>query len=111
MRTSVATEFKKGQRPSVATEFRRGQHAHNKAAVGEVRIRIETHTGLSRAWIKIAEPNAWQKRAVVVWVSAHGPLKRGLVIHHKDRDSLNDSIDNLQALSRAEHLEEHRDDV
>lgn len=31
-------------------------------------------------------------------------------VHHKDRDKLNDDIDNLELVSKAEHLEEHRPD-
>lgn len=32
-----------------------------------------------------------------------GPIEEGLVIDHKDRDSLNNSWDNLQAVTRAEN--------
>lgn len=109
-RLSPRTEFRRGEHTSPATEFVRGQRAHNKQPIGAVRTRIETHTGLPRAWVKVAEPNVWQKRAIVVWVATNGELPRGWVVHHKDRDSMNDSIDNLQAMTRAAHLEEHRHD-
>lgn len=108
---SPATQFKAGQRPSPATEFQPGQEAHNRLPIGTVRVRRETNTGLLRAWIKVAEPNAWQKRAVLVWEKANGPLKRGLVVHHRDHDSLNDEISNLAALTRKQHAQEHRNDL
>ena len=106
-----ATEIRPGQRLSPATEFKPGIEAHNRLAVGSVRVRRETHTGLDRAWVKTAEPNVWRKRAVVVWESEHGPVPLGLVIHHRDRDSLNDSPTNLLALTRKEHTDEHRGEL
>ena len=106
-----ATEIKAGQRLSPATEFAAGQEAHNRLPVGAVTIRRETHTGLDRAWIKTAEPNVWRKRAVIVWEAAHGPVARGLVIHHHDRNSLNDELGNLRALTRKEHADEHRNEL
>ena len=110
-RLSPATEFKPGERPSVATEFKPGNPAHNKLPVGSVRVRKETHTGLLRAWVKTAEPNVWRKRAVIVWEAIHGHLPNGSVVHHVDRDSLNDDPGNLQGLTRKEHTAEHRTEI
>lgn len=106
-----ATEIKAGQRLSPATEFAAGQEPHNRLPVGSITIRRETHTGLDRAWIKTAEPNVWRKRAVVVWEAAHGPVARGAVVHHHDRNSLNDELENLRALTRKEHADEHRQEL
>lgn len=110
-RHSVRTEFAPGERRSVTTEFQLGQSAHNRLPVGTVTIRREANTGLNRAWVKVAEPNVWQKRAVVVWEAENGPLPSGMVIHHKDRNSLNDDITNLVALTRKEHVAEHRHEI
>lgn len=110
-RAAIDTEFKPGERPSIATEFRAGQAAHNRLPVGSVKVRRETHTGLFRAWVKTTEPNVWQKRAVVVWISENGPVPKGKVIHHRDRDSLNDDPSNLEALTKSEHAEEHRSEL
>ncbi len=108
-RISEATEFQRGQHCGVATEFKAGQPAHNWLPVGSVRLRRETHSGLLRAWVKTAEPNVWRKRAVVVWEAVNGrPVPRGCVVHHHDRDSLNDDPDNLELLTRKEHTNEHR---
>lgn len=108
---ALATEIQPGQRLSPATEFKPGMDAHNRLPVGSVRVRRETHTGLDRAWVKTAEPNVWRKRAVLTWEAEHGPVARGLVIHHCDRDSLNDAPTNLQALTRKEHTDEHRGEL
>lgn len=107
-RRSTATEFKPGGPQGAETRFRSGQPAHNHVDVGTVRVRRETHTGLLRAWVKVAEPSVWRKRAVVVWEAAHGRLPFGSVVHHEDRDSLNDDLNNLRALTRSEHTTEHR---
>lgn len=110
-RLSPATEIKAGQRLSPSTEFKPGQSAHNKLAIGSVRIRRETHTGLYRAWVKVDEPNVWKKRAVLVWESHYGSLPRGWVVHHDDRNSLNDDISNLIGMTRRAHVEEHREEL
>lgn len=96
----------KGIHLSPASEFKPGRDNH-RANVGDTSIRTDKHDK-KRAWVKTAEPNVWRMRAVLVWESANGPLPVGKVVHHKDRDSLNDAPDNLQDLTRAEHLAEHR---
>lgn len=107
---SPSTEIQPGQRLSPGTEFRPGGPAHNRLPVGSVRIR--TFRGVKRAWVKVAEPNVWRERAKVVWEREHGrPIPRGRVIHHRDRDSLNDDPSNLVALTRSEHAREHLDEV
>lgn len=106
---SPATRFAPGHTLGVRTRFKPGQAAHNKLPIGAVRVRREANTGLLRAWVKTAEPNVWRKRAVVVWESESGRrLPRGSVVHHRDRNSLNDDPSNLVALSRSEHTAEHR---
>ncbi len=96
----------KGIRMSPSTEFKKGQKSTNWVPVGTITIR--THKGKQRAWQKTAEPNIWKMRAVVVWDSHNGPLPVKKLVHHKDRNSLNDTHTNLQAMTRAEHLIEHR---
>lgn len=97
----------KGVRRSQATEFQSGTEAHNRLPVGSVTIRFRKRDNEHRAWVKVAEPNRWRERARVVWEDAHGPVPAGVVIHHKNRDPLDDRIENLEALTRAEHVREH----
>lgn len=109
-RSSPATEIKRGQHLSTATEFKPGQAAHNKLPVGSVTVR--TLQGVKRAFVKVAEPNVWRERAKVVWEQTHGkPVPRGMVIHHDDRDSLNDAPENLIALTRKQHALEHLEEA
>jgi len=79
--------------------------------VGTERMRVHSKTGDTRVWVKVAEPHTWRPRAVAVWEATHGPLPRGMIVHHKNRDGLHDQIDNLEAMTRAEHLEEHRQEL
>lgn len=101
----------KGLHLSPATEFKKGRQSLRKMPIGSVTIRQRKRDKKPRAWVKIAEPNIWRERAKVVWEDARGPLPKGYVIHHRDRDTLNDALHNLQALTRAEHINEHRHDL
>jgi hypothetical protein len=96
-----------GLRLSPATEFPVGHTPANKAPLGTVRERPDKG-GALRAWVKIAEPNRWRLRAVCVWEAANGSVPHGFVVHHENRDTLDDRPENLSLVSRAEHLAEHR---
>jgi hypothetical protein len=77
--------------------------------VGSTTIRVRhKRNGDTRAWVKVAEPNVWRERARVVWEEHCGPIPRGMIVHHESRDTLDDSIENLRLISRADHLLEHR---
>jgi hypothetical protein len=90
-------------------QFKPGQRPASWVAVGAIKIRKRHNRNESpRAWVKIAEPNVWELRAKVVWEQAHGAIPEGFLVHHKDRNALNDRLDNLELLTRAAHLAEHR---
>jgi hypothetical protein len=110
-RLSPKTEIKPGQRFSPKTEFRKGQPAPNHLPVGSETIRRQAGTGTLRGWVKIAEPNIWQPRAVYVWEQANGKVPEGLVVHHIDHNALNDAIENLELKTRKEHVDEHRKEL
>lgn len=79
--------------------------------VGSVRIRTRhKRGGEKRAYVKVAQPNKWRLRAHVVWESRHGDKPRGMVVHHRNGKKLDDRIDNLELLTKAAHLDEHRDE-
>lgn len=99
-----------GKHLSRATEFRKGIIPSNVLPVGSVTTRTDKN-GLPRAWVKVASQRAWRLRAVLNWESIHGILPQGLVVHHKDRDSMNDSPENLVAMTRQQHASEHRNDT
>lgn len=117
IRRSPHSEFKKGIQPwnaglkgfhpSPATSFKQGQKAYNKLSVGSVRIRSFTRDGKQVAFVKIAEPNVWRERAKIVWESANGPIPKGMIIHHEDRNKLNDVLYNLSLETRSSHMKKH----
>ena len=45
------------------------------------------------------------------WQKHNGGIPDGYVIHHKDENKLNWNIENLELLSRADHIREHSDKV
>lgn len=58
-------------------------------------------------------PRAWSsgyaKRYVIVWWLKTGQVvARGMNVHHKDADTLNDRFDNLELIEHAEHTRLHR---
>lgn len=92
---------------AVATQFVPGQPSRNAAPLGAERIRRDRF-GVRRAYVKTRE--GWRPRAVVVWEAAHGrPIPPGHLIHHVNVDPLDDRPDNLQCLTRAEHVRVHRE--
>ena len=111
-------QFKKGGLPwnknlkgihlSPESEFKKGRISVRTVPIGTVRIRHFKKNNKDRAFIKIAEPNVWRLRCHVVWEEKYGALPKGLLIHHEDRNTLNDDLTNLVAKSRAAHLNEHR---
>ena len=103
---------KKGSHFSPETEFKKGRINENKLPVGSITIRqSKKRKEQPRSWIKIADPSVWELLAVHVWEKHNGKVPKGYVLHHKDKDSLNDEIDNLETLTRSEHIAKHRDDL
>lgn len=42
-----------------------------------------------------------------VWINHHGAIPKGMDIHHKDGDKGNNEIENLEMMSRSDHLKRH----
>ena len=112
------TSFKRGHTPwnkvlkgihlSPHSEYKLGRKNENKMSIGSVTIRTDQQKK-KRRWIKM--PDGWIEFAKIVWAEAHGPIPEGMLIHHKDRNTLNDNLDNLQLMDRADHLNEHRAEI
>jgi HNH endonuclease len=120
-RHKSGTRFKLGHEPwnkdmkgihlSPQSEFQKGRESETKMPLGSVVERTRQREGYPRAWVKVAEPNKWELRARLVWAAHNGPIPRGMIVHHKDRNALNDEIDNLQMMTKAEHMNEHRAEI
>lgn len=89
----------------------RGYGQNSRYEIGTVKIRTrKKRNHEQRAYIKISNENKWELLAKHVWKKHNGEIPNGMVIHHIDHDKLNDSIDNLAMMTKAEHLAEHRAD-
>ena len=97
----------KGIHLSKETEFKKGQRGINWKDIGSITTRKDKNKKI-RKWIKVKEPNVWELLAVYNWKQKFGKIKKGLVIHHKDFNCLNDDTRNLIAISRKEHINIHR---
>lgn len=89
--------------------FTKGSPSEFMLNIGEIRVRTRHKRGNEkRAFIKVAHPNVWVLLSRKVWEDEHGAIPKGLLIHHKDGNKLNDSIDNLELVSKSKHLAIHR---
>ena len=102
---------KKGLQLSPESAFKPGHEPTNWYPVGTERLRIHTRKlngsrepDDARVFVKVAEPNIWKLRARQVWEQAHGPIPPGHIIWHKDLNRLDDRLENLEMITRAECL-------
>ncbi len=110
------THFKKGHIPwskdkegihlSPGSEFKKGNQTNNRLPVGTA-IKRKCKGNVTRIFIKIAEPSKWIGYASFVWIQKNGEIQKGYFLHHKDGNPLNDSIKNLQLVTRKEHCKIH----
>lgn len=92
-------------RCSEATEFKKGNIPVNDLPIYTERILCEGKYGIPRAEIKLmrgAGKKNWQSKAKYVWLQNGNTYHKGYIMYHKDGDSLNDTIQNLECISRAE---------
>lgn len=95
-----------GLRVSKKSEFKKGSTPSNKLPKGSITQRIDK-SGAKRNWIKIEEPNIWEPYAIYVYKQAGHDIEEGFCIHHINSDPLDDRIENLEQLSRADHVKLH----
>lgn len=89
-------------------QYDKGQNGKHKYPIGTIRVRTRRKRNDTRAFIKIEEPNTWILYAHFVWEEAHGAIPVGMSVHHEDGNRLNDAIENLLLVSKADHLAIHR---
>lgn len=59
-----------------------------------------------RVEVKCAD-GRWRYRARLVWEAANGPILPGRIIHHDNEDPMDDRLENLRMVTRAEHARIH----
>lgn len=95
---------------SVATQFKKGIEPVTKLPIGSETIRYTTKTDSCRVWVKTkddGDPSDWTPRSRLVYQQHHGEIPDGFVVHNIDGDPLNDAPENLELMSRADHMLHH----
>lgn len=97
--------FEKGQVPfnkgmkgihlSPESEFKKGNIPVNTKPVGTERKRADGYI-----WVKIAEPNTWKEKHVLLYESVHGKVEKGHTIIFIDQDPDNITIENIKKIER-----------
>jgi hypothetical protein len=105
----------KGIHLSPTSEFKKGIEPWNKNLKGIHLYKIGTiqkrkMNGGFRNWIKIKHPDTWMLYARYLWLKSGRKLIKGMVIHHKNGNQLDDRIENLDQISRNKHINIHRND-
>jgi len=80
--------------------FKKGQASHNKMPVG-----TEVIKGDGYLWKKVAEPNKWRQKHILVWEEKNGEVPDGHVLTFLDGDRTNVDIDNIALITMAESLQ------
>ena len=104
----TATRFKPGNIPwnkgkkgvcagNIATRFKPGHIPWNYLPVGSERVKTDGYI-----WVKIADPNKWRQKHILLWEAENGPVPKGHVILFSDQDPRNLSLENLLLVSSAE---------
>ena len=112
IRTGNTGKFPKGHIPHnkgthiggyEPTQFKKGHIPQNHKNVGTEILRADGYV-----WIKVAEPNKWRQKHVVIWEEANGKVKEGNVVIFLDGNRGNISLDNLAEVSRKVALQINR---
>jgi len=103
-------KFKKGQTPfnkgkkkywvgGEETQFKKGNKPHNYLPVGSERINGDDYVD-----IKIADPNKWKGKHIIIWEEHNGPVPKGHAIIFGDGNNRNFEPNNLICVSRKQLL-------
>lgn len=113
--SGLTGQFKPGHEPAnkgkkvvshpntVATQFKKGNRPHNALEVGAEIIRTDGYHQT-----KIAEPNVWRLTHLMVWEAIYGEIPDGMYVEFKDGNRDNLEPDNLFLITKAEHMEMNR---
>lgn len=83
------------------TQLKKGHVPMNHKEVGTESIRYNHKRGQMYIYVKVAEPNKWRMKHVLIWEQCNGPVPSGKVIIFLDRNQLNTDISNLTLIDRS----------
>jgi len=96
------TPFNKGKKgisyPGMEpTQFKKGSKPWNYKPVGTERINTDGY-----AEVKIADPNKWRAKHVLIWEAAHGPVPKGNTLIFADGNKRHVELSNLLLVTRGQ---------
>jgi hypothetical protein len=83
--------------------FPKGHMPHNWKPVGSTRINSEGYLDIKIDNTKKGA-TAWMAVHRLNWIAAHGPLPNGYFLRFKDGNPRNPLVENLELVTRADHL-------
>lgn len=78
------------------TSFKKGDIPFNHKPIGHERVTADGYI-----MVKVAEPNKFRLKQLVVWEEHHGKVKEGYNLRFLDNDRTNCNIDNLMSIPRS----------
>lgn len=85
------------------TQFRKGQRPHTWVPIGHERVSKE---GILERKVQDSDHPKDNFRSVhsIIWEERHGPIPEGYIVRFKSGDKRNFDDDNLELVSRADHM-------
>lgn len=109
LNTGFTGQFNKGHTPInkgkkglggwEPTQFKKGHLPHNYVPVGSERVNGDDYVD-----IKIADPNKWRGKHILIWEKYNGPIPKGHAVIFGDGNKRNFNPDNLILVSRRQLL-------
>ena len=117
LKSGIKSVFKKGDEPHnkgkkwedyvkaevrercLKTAYKKGNIPKNTLPIGAERKKEQYIE------VKVAQPNVWKKKHVVMWEKANGEIPEGHVVAFADGNPANLTLDNLMLLSKGEMLQ------
>lgn len=96
---SGSVPFNKGMKGlcqgGIQTQFKKGHTPHNHMPVGSERVNADDYVD-----IKIADPNKWRPKHILVWEQHNGQVPKGHAVIFGDGNRRNFDLNNLILVSR-----------
>lgn len=90
-----------------ATRFQKGHLPHNSEGINNLDIHIRKDSrGIKYKWIRI-KLGEWVALQVYNWEKKFGPVPKGYILRFYDGDTMNCEPDNLELITRQEHMDKN----